>query len=106
MFDENASHLQIPLTSTIDELTKKQRKRLDSSWASVFYREFFCRFKEESFAVLPLNGAVGATNAILARSLLITAINESNSCKILSLLYLSIFINTLTDCLYHTTWSG
>jgi len=52
MFDENDSYLQLPLTSTIDELTKKQRKRLDSSWASVFFREFFCRLKEEPFAVL------------------------------------------------------
>jgi hypothetical protein len=52
MFDENDSYLQFPLTSTIDELTKKQRRRLDSSWASVFFREFFCRLKEEPFAVL------------------------------------------------------
>jgi hypothetical protein len=52
MFDENDTYLQLPLTSTIDELTTKQRRRLDSSWASVFFQEFFCRLKEEPFAVL------------------------------------------------------
>jgi hypothetical protein len=35
MFDGNDSHSQLPLTSTLDELTKKQRKRLDTSWAGV-----------------------------------------------------------------------
>jgi hypothetical protein len=52
MFDENDSFLQLPLTSTIDELTNKQRNRLDTSWASAFFLEFFCRLKEEPFAVL------------------------------------------------------
>jgi len=52
MFDENGSHSQLPLTSTLDELSKKQRTRLDSSWASVFFLEFFCRLKEKPFAVL------------------------------------------------------
>ena len=36
-------HLQIPLTSHVDELPEKLRKRLDTSWAGVFYPEFFCR---------------------------------------------------------------
>ena len=44
--------LQFPLTSTLDELSEKQRKRLDASWAVVFYREFFCRLDEDPFAVL------------------------------------------------------
>ena len=52
MFDENGSYSQLPLTSTLDELSKKQRTRLDSSWASVFFLEFFCRLKEKPFAVL------------------------------------------------------
>jgi len=34
------------------DLSEKQRKRLDESWAGVFYREFFCRLKDEPFAVL------------------------------------------------------
>ena len=52
MFDGNDSHSQLPLTSTLDELTKKQRKRLDTSWAGVFYREFFSRLNETAFSVL------------------------------------------------------
>src|SRR4030066_732686 len=52
MFKKNRRHLQIPLTSHVDELPEKLRKRLETSWAGVFYREFFCRLKEEPFAVL------------------------------------------------------
>jgi hypothetical protein len=52
MFKKNRRHLQIPLTSHVDELPEKLRKRLGTSWAGVFYREFFCRLKEEPFAVL------------------------------------------------------
>jgi hypothetical protein len=69
MFKKNRRHLQIPLTSHVDELPEKLRKRLENSWAGVFYREFFCRLKEEPFSVLyaacpsrpnvPLNVLVG-----------------------------------------------
>jgi len=52
MFKKNHRHLQIPLTSHVDELPKKLRKRLENSWAGVFYREFFCRLNEASFEVL------------------------------------------------------
>jgi len=52
MFKKNHRHLQIPLTSHVDELPEKLRKRLENSWAGVFYREFFCRLNEASFDVL------------------------------------------------------
>ena len=52
MYKRNDRHLQIPLTSHVDELPDKLRKRLENSWAGVFYREFFCRLKEEPFSVL------------------------------------------------------
>jgi hypothetical protein len=52
MFKKNRRHLQIPLTSHVDELPEKLRKRLEASWAGVFYREFFCRLNETPFAVL------------------------------------------------------
>ena len=52
MFKKNHRHLQIPLTSHVDELPEKLRKRLEKSWAGVFYREFFCRLNEASFEVL------------------------------------------------------
>lgn len=52
MFKKNHRHLQLPLTSHVDELPEKLRKRLEKSWAGVFYREFFCRLNEAPFDVL------------------------------------------------------
>ena len=52
MFKKNHTHLQIPLTSHVDELPEKLRERLENSWAGTFYREFFCRIDESIFAVL------------------------------------------------------
>lgn len=52
MFKQNYYHLQIPLTSHVDELPEKLRKRLENSWAGTFYREFFCRLDEKPFEVL------------------------------------------------------
>jgi hypothetical protein len=52
MFKKNHRHLQLPLTSHVDELPEKLRKRLEKSWAGVFYREFFCRLNEAPFNVL------------------------------------------------------
>jgi hypothetical protein len=52
MFKKNKRHFQLPLTSNVDELPPKLRKRLDSSWSGVFYREFFSRLDETPFAIL------------------------------------------------------
>jgi hypothetical protein len=52
MFKKNRRHLQIPLTSHVDELPEKLHKRLEKSWAGVFYRDFFCRLDETPFSVL------------------------------------------------------
>jgi hypothetical protein len=52
MFKKNHRHRQIPLTSHIDDLPEKLRKRLEKSWAGSFYGEFFCRLDETPFAVL------------------------------------------------------
>lgn len=52
MFRKNQRHLQIPLTSNIDELPEKLRKRLENSWAGTFYREMYCRIDESAFEVL------------------------------------------------------
>ncbi|MFZ3151066.1 MAG: transposase [Anaerolineaceae bacterium] len=52
MFKENHRHFQLPLTSNVDELPPKLRKRLDTSWSGAFYREFFCRLDETPFAIL------------------------------------------------------
>ncbi|MFN3762074.1 MAG: transposase, partial [Anaerolineae bacterium] len=52
MFKKNTRHLQIPLTSHVDELPETLRKRLQNSWAESFYQEFFCRLDETPFEVL------------------------------------------------------
>lgn len=52
MFRKNTKHQQPALISAASELPEKQRKRLQNSWASTFYKEFFCRLDEQAFAVL------------------------------------------------------
>jgi Transposase DDE domain/Transposase domain (DUF772) len=52
MFKKNRQHLQMPLTSHVDDLPEKLRERLENSWAGAFYRDFFCRLNEDLFAVL------------------------------------------------------
>jgi len=52
MFRKNTRHLQIPLTSHVDELPEKLRKRLENSWGGVFYSEIYSRIEETPFAVL------------------------------------------------------
>jgi hypothetical protein len=58
MFRKNTKHQQPALipyghdVSAASELPEKQRKRLESSWAGTFYKEFFSRIDEQSFAVL------------------------------------------------------
>jgi hypothetical protein len=52
MYKENTKHLQIAWISNVNDLPEKQRKRLEESWAGVFYREFFSRIDESVFAVL------------------------------------------------------
>lgn len=52
MFKKNTKHLQPAIISAASELPEKQLKRLKASWAGIFYREFFCRINEESFAIL------------------------------------------------------
>jgi hypothetical protein len=52
MFRKNERHLQSALFSDLDHLSDKARKRLDSSWAGVFRRQFFNRLDERPFAVL------------------------------------------------------
>jgi hypothetical protein len=52
MFRKNQKHLQIPLTSHINDLPEKLRKRLDSSWAGMFYQQVFLRINEAAFKEL------------------------------------------------------
>jgi hypothetical protein len=52
MYRANEGHLQQPLFSDLDQLSDKARKRLETSWAGAFYREFFSRLDETGFAEL------------------------------------------------------
>lgn len=52
MYKPNKRHLQPLLISNVNDLPEKRRKRLEDSWAGVFYRHFFSRLNEEPFAVL------------------------------------------------------
>jgi hypothetical protein len=52
MYKNNHHHLQPILICSVNELPEEQREYLNTSWAGVFYREFFCRLDEEPFAVL------------------------------------------------------
>lgn len=52
MFRKNEEHKQVKMFTTIDELHKSAKKRLENSWAPIFYKEFFSRIDEEIFSVL------------------------------------------------------
>jgi hypothetical protein len=52
MYKDNKHHLQPVLVCSVNELPEEQREYLGTSWAGVFYREFFCRLDEDPFAVL------------------------------------------------------
>jgi len=52
MYKPNKKHLQPLLISNVNDLPEKHRQRLEASWAGAFYREYFCRLKEDPFAVL------------------------------------------------------
>ncbi len=69
MYKANKRHLQPLLISNVSDLPKKKRKQLENSWAEEFYRDFFSRIDEDTFAVLyvahpsrpnvPINWLVG-----------------------------------------------
>lgn len=52
MFQANNKHLQPGLISDVQALDEKKRKRLEESWAGIFYTEVFCRIPEALFTVL------------------------------------------------------
>jgi hypothetical protein len=52
MFRKNELHRQQKMFTTVDQLPEKAKKRLENSWAHIFYHEFFCRIDESVFSVL------------------------------------------------------
>ncbi len=74
MFRKNDQHRQTQLFSSIRQLPEKLLKRLENSWAGIFYREYFSRLDESKFARLysdedsrpntPVNVLVGLESAL------------------------------------------
>jgi hypothetical protein len=52
MFRENKKHLQMQMLTSVDALPEAHARRLEESWAGVFYREYFSRIDECLFAGL------------------------------------------------------
>lgn len=55
MFRRNEEHRQSAMFSSIYEVPDKQLKRLEESWAGIFYEEFFTRVEEKLFGLLYSN---------------------------------------------------
>lgn len=52
MFRPNDSHTRPTLFNTLTELPASVSKRLENSWAPLFYEHVFCKIDESAFAVL------------------------------------------------------
>tara|TARA_Y100000031_G_scaffold56068_1_gene63716 strand:+ start:92 stop:1720 length:1629 start_codon:yes stop_codon:yes gene_type:complete len=52
VFSKNEEHNQTKMFTAVDQLPHTARKKLEASWASVFYEEFFRRLDEGVFSVL------------------------------------------------------
>jgi len=52
MFRENDGHNQQELYNSYSVLHPKIQKKLDGSWATIFYEHVFCKINEKPFAVL------------------------------------------------------
>lgn len=61
MFRENDAHNQQQIYSSYTDLNPKIKKRLDESWAPIFYEQVFCKIDEIPFAVL-YSPDMGRTN--------------------------------------------
>jgi hypothetical protein len=61
MFRQNNAHNQQQLYTSYTDLNPKIKKRLDKSWAPIFYEHVFCKIDEQPFAVL-YSPDMGRTN--------------------------------------------
>lgn len=64
MFVPNKKHQERSLFDTVNQLSPMMRKRLDNSWAAVFYKEIFCHIDESIFSVLYSDVASRPNSAI------------------------------------------
>lgn len=60
MFRENNSHRQASLLNSTVTMDPRVKKRLEKSWAPVFYEHVFCKIDEKPFAILYSD--IGAPN--------------------------------------------
>lgn len=52
MFRENKDHLQTNLFNSLDTMDHRLAKKLEKSWAALFYQHIFCKIDESVFAPL------------------------------------------------------
>lgn len=52
MFRKNEQHKQQKMFTVVDQLPEAVKQNLETSWAHVFYHEYFCRLDETVFSVL------------------------------------------------------
>lgn len=52
MFRENKDHLQVNLFNSLDTMDHRLAKKLEKSWAALFYQHIFCKIDENVFAPL------------------------------------------------------
>ena len=52
MFRENTLHRQENLFNTLSLMDPRYKKRLENSWAGLFYKNVFCQIDEKLFAPL------------------------------------------------------
>lgn len=60
MFRENTSHQQATFFNSTDTMDPRVKKRLEKSWAPIFYEYVFCKIDEKPFAILYSD--IGAPN--------------------------------------------
>ena len=52
VFRENSDHQQMKLFSTLNDMHPRLKRKLEQSWAQVFYEHVFCQIDESQFAPL------------------------------------------------------
>lgn len=52
VFRENSNHQQMKIFSTLNDMHARLKRKLEQSWAQVFYDHVFCKIDESQFAVL------------------------------------------------------